>query len=286
MKLASRFAFGSPCLRSDTPLSDDQIRAVAPSIYADAKHVSRSERYTYLPTSVILTALKGQGFQPFMVAQTRVRDSERREHTKHMLRMRHASQINDTEAAEVILLNSHDGSSAYQMVSGMMRFVCKNGLVCGDSIADFRVPHKGNIVDAVIAGAFEVVEGFDLVREKRDAMRAVTLNDAEQAIFARAALSLKYEPDPLRPAPITEAQLLHTRRFADAGRDAWTVLNRIQENVIQGGIPSRTAAGRNSRTRPVQGIDQGVKLNRALWMLGEEMARLKTAGAVEALAVA
>jgi hypothetical protein len=36
MQLASRFASHSPALRSDYPLSDDQIRRVAPSIFADA----------------------------------------------------------------------------------------------------------------------------------------------------------------------------------------------------------------------------------------------------------
>jgi hypothetical protein len=29
------------------------------------------------------------------------------------------------------------------------------------------------------------------------------------------------------------------------------------------------------RTRPVVGIDQGVKLNRALWVLAEEMRKLR-----------
>jgi hypothetical protein len=49
--LASRFASHSPALRSDYPLSDDQIRRVAPSIFADAPHESRSERYSYIPMS-------------------------------------------------------------------------------------------------------------------------------------------------------------------------------------------------------------------------------------------
>ena len=35
MQLATRFASRSPVLRSEHPLSDDQIRAVAPSIFAD-----------------------------------------------------------------------------------------------------------------------------------------------------------------------------------------------------------------------------------------------------------
>ncbi len=50
MQLASRFARQSPSLRSSSPLSDDQIARVAPSIFAAEPHGSRSERYTYIPT--------------------------------------------------------------------------------------------------------------------------------------------------------------------------------------------------------------------------------------------
>lgn len=64
-----------------------------------------------------------------MACRTRVRDEGKGEHTKHMLRLRHASQINGAEAKEIVLLNSHDGTSSYQMVAGMFRFVCSNGLV-------------------------------------------------------------------------------------------------------------------------------------------------------------
>ena len=64
MQLASRFASHSPALRSDSPLSDDQIRRVAPSIFADAPHESRSERYSYIPTAAVLTELRKEGFQP------------------------------------------------------------------------------------------------------------------------------------------------------------------------------------------------------------------------------
>ena len=276
MQLASRFNRQSPSLRSHEPLTDEQLRGVAPSIFADAKHASRSERYTYIPTSTVLTGLRKEGFQPFMVAQTRVRDAAKREHTKHMVRLRHASQIDDAEANEVILLNSHDGTSSYQMLAGMFRFVCMNGLVCGDTVADIRVPHKGKIVDEVIDGAFEIVEGFDKVRQRRDAMRAVTLSNAEADILARAAIALKYEPDSTQPTPITEAQVLQPRRTADTGCDLWSRFNCLQENLTRGGLPTRAANGRRLHTRAVQGIDTSVKVNRALWMLADEMQRLKT----------
>ena len=96
----------------------------------------------------------------------------------------------------------------------------------------------------------------------------------EQAAFARAALTLKYD-DPERPAPITEDQLLSARRFEDRSSDMWTTLSRVQENMIRGGLHGRSRNGRATTTRAVTGIDQNVKINRALWVLAEEMRKLK-----------
>ncbi|MEX7575496.1 DUF932 domain-containing protein [Pseudomonas aeruginosa] len=272
--LASRFASHSPVLRSDYPLSDDQIRAVVPSIYADAPHQSRSERYSYIPTAAVLTELRKEGFQPFMVTQTRVRNEDRRDHTKHMIRLRHANQVNDSIANEIILLNSHDGTSSYQMLAGAFRFVCSNGLVCGDTVADVRIPHKGDIAGQVIEGAYEVLQGFERVQESRESMQAVTLDDGEAEIFARAALALKYD-DPDKPAPITESQILMPRRYDDRRPDLWMTFNRVQENLTKGGLRGRSANGRRQSTRAVQGIDSDIRLNRSLWLLAEGMRQLK-----------
>ena len=272
--LASRFSRNRVTFRSDSALSDDQLRAVAPSIFAEHPHDSRSERYAYIATAEILARLRKEGFQPFMVAQTKVRDDSRREHTKHMLRLRHPSQINGTEANEIIVLNSHDGSSAFQLLSGCFRFVCANGMVCGDINSDIRVPHKGDVVDRVVSGAFEVLDGFTRVVEDRESMKGVTLEEGEQAAFGKAAIALRYDTE-VAPAPITERQVLSPRRAADNGSDLWTTFNRVQENLIRGGLPARSARGVRTRTREVAGIDQGVKLNRALWVLANEMRKLR-----------
>lgn len=273
--LASRFASRSPVIRSASPLTDDQIRAVVPSIFADAPHESRSHRYSYIPTVAVLDELRKEGFQPFMVTQTRVRNEDRRDFTKHMIRLRHAGQINDRgEANEIILLNSHDGTSSYQMLAGMFRFVCSNGLVCGETVADVRVPHKGDVTAQVVEGAYRVLSGFDNARESRELMQEITLDDGEAEVFARAALSLKYD-DPQKPAPVTENQILLPRRAEDTKPDLWSVFNRTQENLTKGGLSGRTANGSRQKTRPVLGIDQNIKLNRALWLLADGMRQLK-----------
>ena len=222
MQLASRFASRSPVLRSERPLSDDQIRAVAPSIFADARTKAARSGTATSPPRPCCKNCAGR-LRAFMVTQTRVRHDDRRDYTKHMIRLRHASQINGREANEIILLNSHDGTSSYQMLAGMFRFVCSNGLVCGDTVANVRVPHKGDVAGHVIEGAYEVLHGFDRAQESRDAMRAITLDAGESEVFARAALALKYDED--KPAPITESQILMPRRHDDDRRDLWSVFN-------------------------------------------------------------
>lgn len=278
MQLSTRFGRKSPYVSSDVPLSDDRIRAVAPSIFAEEAHGSRSAIYTYIRTADVLAGLRREGFEPFYVCQTRVRDASRREHTKHMLRLRHAGQIQQREAPEVILVNSHDGTSSYQMLAGMTRFVCSNGLVCGDLVEDVRIPHKGQVVNDVIQGAFDVLDGFDLVREVKAEMEGARLTEGQSRAFATAALTLRFGDVEQVPAPVTVDQILTPRRHQDLAPDLWTTFNRVQENLVRGGLSARTKAGARSRTREVTGIDQGLKLNRALWVLAQEMQRLQSAG--------
>lgn len=276
-RLATRFAAPTQ-YRANRPLTDDEMRAVAPSIFATDAHHSRSDRYSFVPTLDVLNGMRREGFEPFMVGQSRTRIADKREFTKHMLRFRRVDQINGDEANEVILINSHDGTSSYQMLSGMFRFVCMNGLVLGDVQNDIRIHHKGNIVDDVIEGAFTVVDTFAEIEDTREQMKALPLLPSESLAFAQAALHVKYEPDPVTNAfPITADQLLRARRYEDAPRDLWSTFNRVQENMIKGGIQSRNANNRRTRTREIAGIDQNVKVNRALWQLAESMRALKAA---------
>ena len=278
--LATRFARNTRVLRADVPLSEDQMRSAAPSVFAEGKHASRSERYTYIPTIDVLRGLRKEGFEPFMVAQGQSRVEGKAEFTKHMIRMRHAGHVSTRpEANEIILINSHDGASSYQMLAGMFRFVCCNGLVVGKVVEDIRIPHKGNIQGEVIEGAFRVLEEFETVDASTEGMKALTLKPEEEGAFATAALALRFgertEDQP--PPPITAEQLIEARRPEDLGYSLWTTFQRVQENVMRGGQLGRSAQGRRLHTRPVGSIDRGVSLNRALWVLAEEMRRIRAA---------
>ena len=163
------------------------------------------------------------------------------------------------------------GSSSYQMLPGLFRSVCCNGLVCGESFGEVRVPHKGNVVEKVIEGAYEVLSVFDQVEEKRDAMQSLMLPPPAQQALAKAALTYRFGEE---HQPVTESQLLAPRRWQDESGDLWTTYQRIQENLIKGGLNGRTAKGGRTHTRAIQGIDGDIKLNRALWVMAENMLQL------------
>ena len=266
-RLASRFGYANS-IRRERPLTTEELYRTVPSVFSEEKHNSRSEKYCYIPTITLLDSLQKEGFYPFFACQTRVRDASRRDHTKHLLRLRRHDQITGSQVPEIILLNSHDGSSSYQMLPGFFRAICCNGLVCGDSFGEVRVPHRGHVVDNVIEGAYEVLATFETIAGKREQMQSLMLPPPAQQIFAQAALMYRYGEE---HQPITEAQVLQPRRFEDKKDDLWTVYQRLQENLIKGGLSGRNAKGKRARTRSVNGIDGDIKLNKALWVLTEQM---------------
>ncbi|EIZ2108904.1 DUF945 domain-containing protein [Salmonella enterica] len=267
MRLASRFGRTNQ-IRRDRPLTREELMQVVPSVLSEDRHGSRSEKYTYIPTITLLENLQREGFHPFFACQSRVRDPGRREHTKHLLRLRRAGQINGQHVPEIIILNSHDGASSFQLLPGIFRSVCTNSLVCGQSFGEIRVPHRGNVVEKVIEGAYEVLGVFDRVEEKRDAMQSLLLPPPAQQAFAKAALTYRFGEE---HQPVTASQILTPRRHEDRQDDLWSVFNRCQENLLKGGLPGRTAKGKRSHTRAVKGIDSDVRLNRALWVMAEQL---------------
>lgn len=271
IRFATRYA-APTFMRQNRPLTTDELMRVVPSAFSADKHESRSERYTYIPTITLIDRLRAEGFEPYYASQSRVRDSSRREFTKHLLRLRRGNNFSGTEVPEILLLNSHDGSSSYKMVPGMYRQVCSNGLVCWKSFGEIRIPHKGDIAGQVIEGAYEVLGIFDNITDNIEKMKSVQVNDAERQLLGRLSLEYKYDG---KPASVTADRILAPRRFEDKTMDLWSTFNVIQENLIKGGLSGRTAQGRNVRTRPVTGIDGDIKLNQALWKMAEEFANLK-----------
>ncbi|WP_029060833.1 DUF932 domain-containing protein, partial [Labrenzia sp. DG1229] len=69
-------------------LNEDELRRLAPSIFATEAHTSRSERFQPIPTIDILRGLMDEGFMPVGAKQSRTRDESKTNFTKHLIRLR------------------------------------------------------------------------------------------------------------------------------------------------------------------------------------------------------
>jgi len=269
-------------------LTVDEMRVAAPSIFAVEAHESRSTRFAPIPTFDVLQGLQRAGFSPVACRQAVCRVPDRAPFTKHLIRLRQledtrALRVNDT-VVEVILKNANDGSAAYELDLGLFRICCLNSLVVQTgSIDSVKIRHSGrDIVDRVIEGTYQVLDNAQEALAAPVNWPHVNLERGEQEAFAAAAHVLRFED---QDAPIAQAvtpvKLLECRRPQDRAQNLWTTYNVVQENAIVGGVGGYARNANNQlrrvRTRAVTGIDQDVKLNKALFVLASKMAELKAA---------
>lgn len=273
-------------------MSVDQMRAQAPSVFAQNPQHSRvSDRYAFIPTTRVLDQLAVKNWHPVWVAQSKCHNAEGREYVKHIVRLRNAALANiEGEAIpELVLTNSHNGLSAYKLMAGIFRMVCGNGMIVAEAnFASIQIKHVGFTDSEVIEAGDKVIDSVPQLAASIARFRAVTLNLDEQRAFAKAALVLRY---PENETPFEPQKLLIARRREDQNESLWHTFNRVQENMMRGGIHYSKPTGelginlrtgmqaplmRRNRTRAIQSVNENIKVNRALWTLADEMAKLKS----------
>ena len=277
--------------REGQSIAIEQLAQLAPSVFAEGAHDSRSAKYSFIDTRPVIAGLIRQGFQIVEVQQGGSRIKGKSDFTKHALRLRHPDAMARKGAdrlgiaPEVLMWNAHDGTSAYKFMAGAFKFACLNGTVFADELfSEVRLPHKGDVADNVIEGAFRVVRETDRMLDVSARMTGIELSGREQLAFATAARELRWTPE---EAPIEPSVLLRTRRREDATPDLWSVYQRTQEHLIRGGdefvrekrdeVTGRLIQRQRRTVGEVRNIDQSTSLNRALFTLANEMAKLKAA---------
>jgi len=253
-------------------LDEVQLEKLAPSIFATGGSEHTSSRYGFIPTIEVVRGLNNAGFKPVTTFQSRTLNKERKNFVKHVIRFRHqdATEVGGL-LPEIVLVNSHDGTTSYQLRSGVYRLVCSNGMIVGDEIFCRRVKHQGNVVERVVEAANDLIEIVPISVQKAIEWQNIPLSRDAQHAYAEIASTLKWQEGEALVAP---TKLLEPRRTQDTKNDLWTTFNVVQENIIRGGIRYRTEDHQRQRTRPVNSVGENVRLNTALWALTEKMAQL------------
>jgi hypothetical protein len=279
-------------------MTEDAIRAVAPSVFAVSKHESRSERFAPIPTIEVLRGLAKEGFHVVGARQNVVRIPGKENFTKHLLRIRRFGDVATQyevggTVLEMYLQNANDGTSAYNLDSALFRIQCLNSMTMKLKTLDaVKVYHSGSaerVMGKVIEGTYRVLDNSTAALEAPRQWSTIGLDTEEQELFARAAALVRWGAPAEEGSAEPEAAvtiynprgLLVARRNEDRSNDLWTTFNRVQENAIRGGVAGRTlnTTGnvRRATSRPVTGIDSDIKINRRLFDLADAFAQLKGA---------
>lgn len=274
----------APSSRVFRALSLDDLRRVAPSVFAEQARPGVSSRYTFVSTAQVVDLLRGEGWEPVKANQQRVRLENRQGFQMHELRFARRADLENASFAvgdvrpELILQNAHDGTRAYRIDAGLYRLVCRNGLTVADTdFAHVAIRHVDVSAEKFAAAAQAVAENTPRVLEVIARWEGVQLTELAQREFARRAAALRWNPDQSIVRLLGPDALLKPLRYGDDKPDLWTCFNRVQEHLIRGGDRymgyTPNMGIRRKTTRPVCGLTQAARLNKALWQLAEEFAQ-------------
>jgi hypothetical protein len=191
-----------------------------------------SDKYQIIDSTEIVRRLEDRGFELFKIMHPQGK-------TAHTVWMRYGN--GQTWGGEevcpmVIFKNGYDGHTAFSAQVGIFRFVCRNGLVVsppGTKAESFNTIHLGDaaaIAEDIVMKMAEHLPELVTVHEK---MSSTVLTEKEAIDLALKAAKIRWTQT------FTEEDakvLLEAARPEDEGMTAWLVFNRVQENVLKGGV--------------------------------------------------
>lgn len=273
-----------------TPLTLGQLKERAPSVFATHAASRMSQSYAFVSSLQAMDIMAKVGLVPVDASQRRAKNDP--SVARHLVRLAFKEDLEKAKARkvgdtmpEVILVNSHNGRTAFKLYYGLFRFVCSNGLIVSDHEVGATRRHIGS-AEAILEEVDNILEQGDSVIKRVHRMKQTTLTDAQRLRFAQRALELRYAPKDREDeekenlktlSTILPEQLLVPRRPEDKGLDLWHTYNVVQENMVVGGLTGKSSNGRATHTRQLRDVRKLVSVNTGLWDLASSLIRVKEA---------
>lgn len=226
-----------------------------------------SKRYGFVSSLELIELIESHGWTLAATKFARVNKESRNGFQKHSMEFRHPG-LGDTETvARMLVINSHDRSSAVHVHVGLFRFVCENGLIAGESIGDsFKVYHVGNTLQEQISALIpKVIQRATEMLQVRAMLQSRDVSELELSNFLRASALMLQEST----GRFVERETLYSvSREEDAALTAWNVYNVVQERIIGGEYKAANMTTRRLiKAKPIKSILRDVKVNRQLFDL-------------------
>jgi methionine-rich copper-binding protein CopC len=263
---------------SINPLTNEQLKTVAPSIFSDTPIEGVSDRYAFVPTYSVLDTFRDAGYYPIMASESKVRNSDNQGYQKHIIQFRNIDNLlrpdSNEEYTDIVLTNSHNRTSSFIVDLAIFRLVCANMMVVpSQTFSHHSIIHSGFNLSKVIKAIDEVTSYMPTVQNKIEQFKSIELSPLEQQSLAKAAIDIRFDKD---IHTVNPKEFLQITREADMDSSLWTVFNRVQEAMIRGGAKGiNKNSNKPFTSKAISSIDASLKLNKELFSTVERIASLK-----------
>ena len=259
-------------LKTAKYLTKENMKSMAPSIFAEKPSNEVSKHYTHIPTTKVIDDMELLGWKPIEAKEVKARKKSTKGYQKHLIVFRNDDVVingedGDTVFPQILLTNSHDGKNAFQFQAGLYRLVCSNGLVIADTQFEaVKMRHMGYTFEDLQVKIKEMVEKLPLTVESMNKMKAKEMAEEEIIQFAKEAINTRFTEKEINRIQIDLKELVNPVRKEDAGNDLWSVFNVVQEKIVTGDFDYR-AGGKVRKAREIKNFKQDMKINKELFDL-------------------
>jgi hypothetical protein len=255
-------------------LTMDEIKENAPSIFTTTSSPDTSEKYTHIPTSVVIEDMEKLGWGVVDAKQVKARKGVGFQ--KHLLVFRNNDVVingedGDTVFPQILLTNSHDGKNSFTFTAGLFRMICENGLVVStQEFENVKMRHMGYTFEELQERIKEMVERLPLTVESLNKMKQKQVEEKVAIKFAKKALTTRFTEDQIKVFKIDFKELIKPVRKEDEGSDLWSVFNVVQEKIITGDF-TYLSGGKTRKARQIKNFNQDLKVNKELFEMALEL---------------
>jgi hypothetical protein len=235
------------------------------AVFGKIVHPRRTSKYVHVDSEEIVNVFAENNWLPHTSSQVKARVADKAQFSKHLVTFRNPDMptVNGI-IPQIVLMNSHNGACTAQLMAGLYRFLCANGLIVSDTeFASIKVRHSKDALESIDKGIKEIVETVPLIVGKSEEMNSIILNPVDQLSLSSKVIERVWEDPKVRP--LEPVQLIQARRDGDKEPTLWNTYNTIQENLIKGGLIGTTTTNRQRVMRGITNIDKTVKVNQVLW---------------------
>lgn len=260
---------------SKFPLTQTQLKELAPTLFTQQPHFEVSDKYHFIPTIEIVNQIIAHNWHPVSVSEASVRDENKEGYQQHYVRFRHFEDLLNPRdnAVELLLFNSHDRSKSFSISAGIYRFICANGLVLSDNVFEsYKIKHLGDRENDVTTAVTNITAIKSKLEDKLNQLASISLSQVEKESFAKSTIPLRFEGH----LEVDYQDLLVPLRAEDCQDDLYTTLNIIQENLIRGNVSGvNKETGRRFTSKEIKSISKDIQLNKGVWDIAERIASIK-----------